>query len=285
MSVELMWAWTLLAFVVHDLGWILWHPLLALSACCAGCFVLALITQRQAANGCDFDLAVTVSALLWFVGNLLWNFIEFVLEEDEPAGFLAGVGFVRDIGDEEFETFMLTAVAMMLISLFWFILYVFVNNALVFGRCADDPEHLSAHVGSAPLRPPVTLVLCQVPFLVYMELSFIPWIIMDTSWCLANAAGPTSLRVTTLLLTVGMLGGALAVALEVDCARRMFARGRNYAASMYVAEMLWVLGNMVWMSEDLIQDASRGAGTEAKMTQEASQGGPKRQTSQLFHCF
>lgn len=243
MSVARLWAWAMLAFVLHDLGWILWNPVLALPVCAIGIAVVACIVVKQCRTGLDFDLAVTIAALGWLVGNVLWNASEFVFEEDVPAGFLAQMPSLANLDDTLYSTLMWIATILMIIALVWFLIYclacfVCLTRTPATGPSRPSDEHFAW--GCVPLN-------------IYLELSLIPWIIMDFGWCMANLISTQQEDANNgMLLQTSAVAGLIAIALEVDCARRTWAAHRHYDALLYVSELLWVLGNTVWMLEDVI---------------------------------
>lgn len=230
---------TLLVLVLHDLGWILWKPLVSLPACCTGLLLLAWIAIKLLGNDSKFELAVTFAAFGWLLGNLFWTFSEYMWEEDEPAGFLAHVKMLQGVDPKGYVILMWVATATMVIALLVFVFLVLLNYVCCGVR------------GAVPGR----LVFSRMPIGIYLELSLIPWIVMDFGWCTANliqeigAATDTQISV---LLCICSIGGVVALVLEVDCARREWVAGQRCSALMYVAEMLWVSGNIVWMLEDVI---------------------------------
>lgn len=239
MDISRLWSIALLAFVLHDLGWILLEPALALPACLVGIVVLAIIFNAQFRSGSRFDKAAVCTALGWLVGNLLWNFAEFVWEKDEPAGFLDKIKFFKELNknsQDAYATFMWMAAAIMMLSLLCFLLFCLMNCGRLSGK-ADD-----------------RMVCRLMPEQIYLEMTLIPWIIMDSGWTVAvllqvqidNDAPDVS-----ELLLVSSIGGVVAILMEADCARRRCKAGDRSDALLYLGEMLWVLGNTIWMLEDV----------------------------------
>eukprot|EP00930_Biecheleria_cincta_P074344 TRINITY_DN61551_c0_g1_i1.p1 TRINITY_DN61551_c0_g1~~TRINITY_DN61551_c0_g1_i1.p1 ORF type:complete len:296 (+),score=47.34 TRINITY_DN61551_c0_g1_i1:40-927(+) len=241
MDISRLWSIALLAFVLHDLGWILLRPALALPACLCGIVVLAIIFLAQFRSGSRFDKAVVCTALGWLVGNLFWNFAEFVWEEDEPAGFLGKIKFFIELNrnsQDLYGAFMWTATVVMMLSLTVFLIFCLVNYGRLSSSSTDDRR----------------MVCGIMPEEFYLEVTLIPWIIMDSGWTLAVLLqvqiGNDAQDVQSLLL-VSSIGGFVAILMEADCARRRCKAGDHSDALLYIGEMLWVLGNMIWMLEDV----------------------------------
>jgi len=240
MDISRLWSIALLAFVLHDLGWILLKPSLALPACLFGIVILAVIFKAQFRTGSRFDKAVVCTALGWLVGNLFWNFAEFVWEEDEPAGSLRKIKFFRELNrnsQDMYATFMWTAAAIMMLSLACFLIYCVVNC----GRLSDQSDDRR--------------MVCRImPEQIYLELTLIPWVIMDSGWTVAVLLqvqiGNDALDVNSLLL-ISSIGGVVAILMEADCARRRWKAGDRSDALLYIGELFWVLGNTIWMLEDV----------------------------------
>mmetsp|Transcript_153302 Transcript_153302/g.471625 ORF Transcript_153302/g.471625 Transcript_153302/m.471625 type:complete len:139 (-) Transcript_153302:7-423(-) len=76
---------------------------------------------------------------------------------------------------------------------------------------------------------------------------------MDTGWCTADLLqevnGDADVRA---LVYASSLGGIVAILHGLDCARREWEAGLRSSAVLYLGEVMWMLGNAIWMLEDVL---------------------------------
>jgi len=87
---------------------------------------------------------------------------------------------------------------------------------------------------------------------VYQEFFTLPWILMDTGWAVSNLMDTLKIKHHSAVLPFNIYAGIIAIAIEADCFRRRVSAREHREAASCLAELLWVAGNLVWMSEDLI---------------------------------
>lgn len=235
-----LWSIALLAFVIHDIGWILLQPFLSLPACLVGIVALIKIFNAQFSSGSRLDQAVVCTACGWLVGNLTWTFAEFVWEREKPDGFLGNIQFFKELNKNSqymYAIFMWTAAGFMMLSLLCFLFFCLMYRGRL--GLGDKDEHMVCKI---------------VPESVYLDLTLIPWIIMDSGWTVANLLqvqlGNHAPDVNDMLL-VASIAGVVAIVMQIDSVRRRCKAGDRSDALLYLGEMLWVLGNTIWMLEDV----------------------------------
>lgn len=93
-----------------------------------------------------------------------------------------------------------------------------------------------------------------LPLRMYYELFTLPWILMDTLWVYFDWVDITEGRQWVTLIVLSGCFGAVAVVLNLDTVRRLFAAQERSEALLALAEVFWVAGNVSWMLEDSLTD-------------------------------
>jgi len=244
------------ALVVHDLGWVTMQPLIGLPALLA-----ALLLQARLAflgtcrRSRDVDVAHECAVLAWIVGSCLWTCSEYVFDGVSPAGILANISFLTRLDSARlYPAGMGAAAAVMTVACAWLAcLHVTRCSAAVCRRwrfVAARVPLVGESVGNgATFR--------GVPKQVYEELYLAPWILMDTAWGCINYRATIGIAAPTPAVLLSAAFGTVSIALQLDCLC-LSARigGLDWTdVSVSAAEVLWVLGNILWMLEDVLTEA------------------------------
>lgn len=246
----------ILAFIVHDVGWITQLPELGLPAMATAIILQIYIVAVSHAEG-GLELATQWSVLVWFVGNVIWTCCEYVWDESKPVGFLADVDFVNRLDPKLRPGAMEVAVALMGGTTVWlFVCHLTRWATVTRSRAAVvvDPRMPLVEAQHDEENPPEHHAFLRcLPLSVYSGLFVLPWLVMDTSWALKNLQEIWGYDDDGTLLVVSASAGVVAILLQADCIRRSFRFTRDKAA-LAAGELCWLTGNLVWMLQDLLTE-------------------------------
>eukprot|EP00747_Dinoflagellata_sp_TGD_P169618 gnl/TRDRNA2_/TRDRNA2_199029_c0_seq1.p1 gnl/TRDRNA2_/TRDRNA2_199029_c0~~gnl/TRDRNA2_/TRDRNA2_199029_c0_seq1.p1 ORF type:complete len:429 (-),score=49.41 gnl/TRDRNA2_/TRDRNA2_199029_c0_seq1:105-1307(-) len=232
---------------LKDTGWVTKQPLLGLPA-----MVLAWGLQLRVVLSSEgmLELVNQLSLFFWLIGNSLWMCSEFLFEEEKPLGFLAHIPQLQDLQEDLFHRLMWIAVTTM--STTCAALAAFYSVALCCYRWRTAPGVDLPFLSLAPAQTGCHQgnEAMGIPMSIYRDLFMIPWLIMDTCWAVCNLRGRTNHPPGLLLIPFAAFG-LVAVALGADAVRRHVVARERGESLLCLAELLWVLGNFIWASQDL----------------------------------
>mmetsp|Transcript_98281 Transcript_98281/g.306023 ORF Transcript_98281/g.306023 Transcript_98281/m.306023 type:complete len:335 (-) Transcript_98281:67-1071(-) len=252
----------LFALVLHDIGWITKRPGIGMPALVVGFALQARILLRSRGEAV-LDVANQTAIFFWLIGTNIWTVSEFLWEEGTPAGFLREVDVLANLDRGWYPRAMGAANAVM-----WGVCLSLTAVYLVHWAslsCSRRRGQARMVQGTAPLVLPGGASeaagvdvdaepLPCLPVRIYQELFIVPWLIMDTIWQHINYRSTIGKPARGPWLPLGAAAGALAVTLQCEGlrwgARSGSLKGGDAASSL--GELLWVLGNVVWMLEDLL---------------------------------
>lgn len=257
------------ALVMHDLGWVTMQPLIGLPALLAALLLqtrLLLLSicrcNRDMRGGggnsyaCSGDMPHEAAVLAWISGGCLWTCSEYVFDGVRPAGVLANISFLTGLdGAHLYPVFMGVAAAIMLLACVWLV-------CLYAARCTAAARRrwrlVAARVplvGEAVDRD-ATESFRGLPKEVYEELFLVPWIVMDTAWECINYLATKGIATPIGFVLLSAAFGVVSIILQLDCLRLSACASRVDWGDVSVssAEVLWVLGNIIWMLQDLLTE-------------------------------
>mmetsp|Transcript_66852 Transcript_66852/g.185135 ORF Transcript_66852/g.185135 Transcript_66852/m.185135 type:complete len:341 (-) Transcript_66852:122-1144(-) len=256
------------ALVLHDVGWVTMRPEVGIPALAVG-FGLQTRILLHSCGEMGLDFANQMAIFCWLIGNNIWSMSEFIWEEPKPAGFLSAIDALAELDKRWYSSLMRVANVIMLavcLSLLavYSVRWVFLSCRRYRRRSPAREEELF-HASSSDLlvtregnnpNEIVTPLPC-LPMRIYQELFIIPWLVMDTIWVHINYRSTLEdAAMRGAWLPIGAAAGTVAIALQTDSLRRNARSGLSDWTDLAVslAELLWVLGNLVWMLEDLLTE-------------------------------
>jgi len=243
--------------LLHDVGWITMRPEVGLPALVIGFYLQTCILLRSCGEP-GVELANEMAVLFWLVGNNIWTACEYIWEDSKPVGFLSGIKGLSHLERHWYTRLMRVANVIMLGVCVYLLMVYLVRWALF--SCRRD-------AGNSTLEPLFVSVeghagddvgpLPCLPMRVYQEFFIVPWLVMDTGWEYINYRSTLGKHVSRPLLVMSTTAGALAIAVQCDSLRRTWRSGVGGPSEVSIgaAELLWVLGNIVWMLEDVLLES------------------------------
>eukprot|EP00747_Dinoflagellata_sp_TGD_P166541 gnl/TRDRNA2_/TRDRNA2_189474_c0_seq1.p1 gnl/TRDRNA2_/TRDRNA2_189474_c0~~gnl/TRDRNA2_/TRDRNA2_189474_c0_seq1.p1 ORF type:complete len:278 (-),score=51.24 gnl/TRDRNA2_/TRDRNA2_189474_c0_seq1:41-874(-) len=217
----------LVMFLLADVGWICWMPILALCTLFLAFVLQAYIVNTVRRKNC-ITLPYQCGLLLWVVGNALWMWSEFVWEKSSPAGVLAHSETITHLDKEHQRMFFLVAAVVLLVS---FIVvtawarWVYINEGLGY-----------------------------TPLFLYAEMYVPPWLLMDASWIFMDLKRLDKTGTGDFFFVVCMITGLATISLCAHCTY-LFAAKRNWGeAAICSSSLAWIAGNVVWIINDKVHD-------------------------------
>lgn len=246
-----------LLLVLHDFGWVTKTPEIGIPALTFAFCVQVRITLASCARG-GLSLANQTAILFWLVGSNVWTCCEFMWTDSRPAGFLAGFQTLVGLDRSWYAPLMEVACVDMLATCSSLVLMYIVRWCVLslrgWWREARVPlVSQTCHNAEESCETPV-LLRC-IPLHVYSELFLLPWLIMDTSWEYINYRMTLGDRHMSGYFIFSVAAGIIALGLQIDSLRHSWSHGRCLSCGDIVgsvAEFFWVLGNIVWMVEDVL---------------------------------
>lgn len=252
----------ILAFVSHDLFWITRTPSLGVPAVLACVGLQAGITVSRIQAG-GFGLANEFAVLIWLLGGVTWTCSEFLWDGHAPAGFLKDSRALVGLDKAYYYPITMTLAVVLMAAGAVALVVIHLTRWALFVR-QERKKAVQAEVLTRPLMqcdPPLTEASTEIPgpvrclpLPIYAELFLLPWIFMDTSWALANVLDLWKIPQPAGLFWFTSFVGYAAIIIQADCIRRMWAAKQRRDAIIGAAEWLWVAGNIVWLTEDMLTD-------------------------------
>lgn len=262
-----------LALLVHDFSWITLRPEIGIPAMTIGLFGGTYLTVSSW-RARSPDLYCHASLLFWLVGNVIWTMSEYIWDEGYPVGFLSEIDFFTALSPSLYPVMMYVALSVQTTTSVGLIGYYVTRWArwkrqrAAYQSQTSEPlvpegsrgflrYWMCAGMCSASLADGVSPAEAYVlfPWLslrMYYELFTLPWILMDTLWSYSNLQDALHGKPGPLCLTCSTLSGVAAIAIALDCVRRLLRSGQRSEAGHALAEGFWVTGNVLWMLEDSV---------------------------------
>mmetsp|Transcript_18289 Transcript_18289/g.30316 ORF Transcript_18289/g.30316 Transcript_18289/m.30316 type:complete len:810 (+) Transcript_18289:161-2590(+) len=240
----------LLALVSHDLGWISFMPSVGLPAMLIALFFQICIMLSHCKSR-DFILANEVAVFFWIMGSEVWTFSEYMWDNGIPAGILDEFEVLRTLDVRWYPIVMTLAVSLMVCTGVALL-------AVHLLRCICARRVAAASQGRALLESQNEAEskqrdVCRCfPLHVYETLFLLPWIMSDTTWAFCNLLDTFSYEMPGALVYFSAVTGLVSIVIQADLVRRHIAERDGADATICVAELLWVAGNVVWMIQDVV---------------------------------
>lgn len=240
----------LLALVSHDLGWISFHPMLGLPAMLIALGLQTYIMLLHCKSR-DFILANEVAVFFWIMGSEIWTFSEYMWDNGIPAGILNEFEVLQAMDVRWYPIAMIGSVSLMVCTC-----VALLGTHLL--RCYCARRAAMASEGRALLQcqneagsGPREICRCFPPH-VYENLFLLPWIMSDTTWAFCNLLDTMNYEMPGSLMIFSTVMGLTSIVIQADLVRRHIADHHGPDATICVAELLWVAGNLLWMVEDVV---------------------------------
>eukprot|EP00929_Paragymnodinium_shiwhaense_P059315 TRINITY_DN29705_c0_g1_i1.p1 TRINITY_DN29705_c0_g1~~TRINITY_DN29705_c0_g1_i1.p1 ORF type:complete len:805 (-),score=198.05 TRINITY_DN29705_c0_g1_i1:611-3025(-) len=237
--------------LVHDLSWMTLRPAFGIPAMVFGFCLQLWLTLGSLASADPASLASQLGLLFWLLGNIIWTNAEFIWDSHKPVGFLSHVKFICDLDKGWYPRMMELALTIQCLTCLGLVLF-YIHFLLTGWRrqksvSAATDERLLEQKDAEP-----HVFLPYLPLCVYCELFTLPWVMMDTGWAFFNFEDVSGGDPSHRLVFWAAGAGLLAVVMQLDCIRRQLAASNREDAALSLAELCWVLGNVVWMLEDSV---------------------------------
>jgi len=212
-----------LLWLLKDLGWVLVIPYLCIPA-----GVIAMVLSIFVTIHCVKDptkLQHCAIELIWLTGNVLWMVAD-MLFDDYDYHYNLPYRMVPMFGAQWVSLYHPVSI----LATACFILGIVVFVA-VFAKIISNPDLDKDAWGLMPLPD-------------YKQSFMGFWILKDLLWIQARHAKPFML---------GVFVAAIAFAIVADYLRRCLAQGSGNSpdSRIQVVFLLWITGNVIWMSEEL----------------------------------
>lgn len=256
-----------LAATVMDVGWVLKMPLVGIVALLVSfCVQVYVVSVSLAAGG--LHIVHSLALLFWIIGASLWMGGEFEFDDGAPVGFLADFWLLADINSWWYG-FMVGMSSLTLwitfgaLALFYYVRYPvackYPQKTVGAMNLADLTEAPS--FSAATRRSPPQTDSAEAAEL-RSEAWTIPWLFMEACWTVCNLQMIRK-RAAVQWFWLGITAGVVAVYLCADSIAGLRARKEYQSLALRLAEFLWLLGNVVWLLNDIItgDEALLGRGT------------------------
>jgi len=214
----------LIAWLLKDLGWVLVVPFISLPAAAFAILSSTYILYHSFRTDRSSTSVLLVAELLWLLGNSAWMLSEMLWDltpDDLPWSFAP---VIQGSNKALYDKGVLFTLALFRLGLF-VILVAFV--VLCIRQCYLSDAHQRS-----------CYVFGLVSEKTYSRSFVALWIAKDMFWVLED-------------YRMALAMGVLALCVVFDSARRFRAKDPpdTHSAYLMVVEMLWILGNIIWMSE------------------------------------
>lgn len=216
----------LTAWLLKDLGWVLVIPFICLPAATFAIIFSIYILYQSLRTDRRSSIVLLVAELVWLLGNIAWMLSEMlwdVTPKHLPWSFAPLIQGGNEALYDRGVLFTLVLFSLGLVV----ILVAFVTVCV--RQCCLSDAHQRSHY-----------VFGLVSEEAYSRSFITFWIAKDMFWALED-------------YRMALVMGVLALCIVIDSARRFTAKDPpdKYSAYLMLVEMLWILGNIIWMTAEL----------------------------------
>lgn len=219
-----------LGWLLKDAGWSIWLPELALPAAALALSMEAVVLYRQFQRMSPIALAHEIGFTMWLVGNIAWALSDFLYDPVDTSGSVFPWHTQPLVKSSDSDAAKLVVVSRVILALGMIEVCVayFLAFAGVLGSARGVNKDASSEGVVFSLLTKTTYQECYIGF----------WLAFDFSWTFASFAWSIFFAVVTIVIIVDNL--------------------RRFRDPLQLAVLFWVLGNIVWVTEEtLLDDAVR----------------------------
>jgi len=245
-----------LAASLMDVGWVLKMPLLGFAALLVSfCVQSCVVSSSFAAGG--LHRAHSLALLCWIVGVAFWMGGELEWDDGAPAGFLSNVWILADINPWWYGFVVGTSSLTLWVTFGALALFYYLRYPV---HCKYPQQTVGARklavlsvspTYSASVRSSPSMSDASEAAELHSEAWTVPWLLMEACWTVCNFQMIRK-QLSAQWFWLGITAGMVAIFLCVDTLAGMRAREEYQLLTLRFAELFWLLGNVVWLLNDII---------------------------------
>lgn len=238
-----------------ELGWLLRQPAVAFPAAFAA---LCLQAWALLTSQCLETAVNAASLLLWLIGHSVWMSGELIWGVPAPAGILAEIAPRVRLDKLVVLQHTKTMSCIVLFGTFGVLASFHLTRCPGLSFSSRHRHRAAGAGGSGECCPKRRNLVGGIALRTYSNLWLLPWLLMGACW------GACGLRRTWdmepgILGHLSVFGSLASIALCGDCIHRYSMKRQVAEVVHHTTHLLWVLGSLVWMIDDLfIAESAQG---------------------------